>query len=205
MTQPDTIERGLRLTPIDRPRGLLLRLFSWWFKTRLGKVMMPLRVIMPRFPAMVLPHLLTVRLTQGKLDLDATLCHLVEVHASRLNGCTFCEDLHRAVAYGDVDARDKYARLHDLDDPAFSPAERAALRYVQQAREQGQVDDAVFAELRRHFDEGQVVQLTWLNAVVNYTNLLALPLGLVSEGFCELAARRAGVASGVVDGGSTAQ
>jgi len=54
-------------------------------------------------------------------------------------------------------------RIGALDDPTsevFSPRERAALRFAElMAGDHRQVDDAVFAELRRHFTEAQIVEL----------------------------------------------
>jgi alkylhydroperoxidase family enzyme len=52
------------------------------------------------------------------------------------------------------------------------------------------VDDATFAELRRHFDERAIVEITWLAAVENYFNLINLPLGIESDGLCAIAEKR---------------
>jgi alkylhydroperoxidase family enzyme len=50
--------------------------------------------------------------------------------------------------------------------------------------------DETFAELRRHFDDTAIVQITWLCAVENYFNLINLPLGIESDGLCAIAERR---------------
>ena len=43
----------------------------------------------------------------------------------------------------------------------FSPMERVALEYAERITTTGQkVDDALFAELKKHFSEGQIVELT---------------------------------------------
>jgi len=55
---------------------------------------------------------------------------------------------------------DKIAALDHLDSDVFTPRERAALRFADlMATEHLKVDDAVFAELRRHFSEAQIVEL----------------------------------------------
>jgi len=53
------------------------------------------------------------------------------------------------------------------------------------------VSDATFAELQRHFNEREIVEITWLNALENYYNLINLPLGIESDGLCAIAERRA--------------
>ena len=55
---------------------------------------------------------------------------------------------------------DKIAALDNLDSELFSPRERVALRFADlMATEHLRIDDAVFAELRRHFSEAQIVEL----------------------------------------------
>ena len=51
--------------------------------------------------------------------------------------------------------------------------------------------DETFEGLRKHFGEREIVDLTWLNAVGNYYNLMAVPLGIESDGLEEIALRRA--------------
>jgi alkylhydroperoxidase family enzyme len=54
----------------------------------------------------------------------------------------------------------KVAALDDLDSGVFTPRERAALRFAElMAVDHHKVDDAAFAELRRHFTEAEVVEL----------------------------------------------
>ncbi len=43
--------------------------------------------------------------------------------------------------------------------------------------------------LKKHFDERDI-EITWLNAVGNYYNLLAVQLGLESDGLLDLALQR---------------
>ena len=50
---------------------------------------------------------------------------------------------------------------------------------------------ATFEALRRHFSEREIVEITWVNAVENYYNLINLPLGIESDGFCSLVQARA--------------
>ena len=63
---------------------------------------------------------------------------------------------------------------------------------MEEATQTRHVDDATFAALQKHFDDTQIVAITWLNAVENYFNLLNGPLGIGSDGLCAIADRRKG-------------
>ena len=49
------------------------------------------------------------------------------------------------------------------------------------------VSNATFEALRKHFSEREIVEITWLNAVENYYNLINIPLEIESDGFCAIA------------------
>lgn len=184
---------GLRLAPLDRPAGLLLRLFDWAFRRRLGKVMTPSRVIYARFGTLLWRQLPLYHLLETGLSIERELRHLIEIRVSTLNGCTFCADLHSANAQLDQVAREKLAALDEHEThPAFGERERAALAYVSEIARNACASDAVFQRLRASFDDREIVELTWLQAFTTYLNRMAVPLGIGSDGFCALAAARAG-------------
>lgn len=73
----------------------------------------------------------------------------------------------------------------------FSPMERAALEYAERITTTGQkVDDALFAELKKHFSEGQIVELTAAIAMENFRSKFNPPLGIEAQGFCMVPAKR---------------
>ena len=87
---------------------------------------------------------------------------------------------------------DKFDALPEYrTSPLFSERERAALDYVDEATRNKRVSDATFDALRPHFNDREIVELTWLNALENYYNLINLPLGIGSDGLCAIAQRRA--------------
>ena len=64
--------------------------------------------------------------------------------------------------------------------PLFSPAERVALRYADAITlSDRDVEDALFEELREHYDEEQVLELTmgiaWENASTKFNRALRIP------------------------------
>lgn len=73
----------------------------------------------------------------------------------------------------------------------FSPMERVALEYAERITMTGQkVDDALFAELGKHFSEGQIVELTAAIAMENFRSKFNPPLGIEAQGFCMVPVRK---------------
>ena len=76
------------------------------------------------------------------------------------------------------------------DSPLFSEAERAALEYAERMTITGErVDDALFGELKRHFSEAQIVELTAAIALENFRSKFNPALGVEAQGFCPLPER----------------
>jgi len=75
--------------------------------------------------------------------------------------------------------------LNWRDSKLFSPAERVALEYAERITyTDRQVDDALFAELKKHFTEAQIVELTAAIAMENFRSKFNPPLGIEAQGFC---------------------
>ena len=181
----------MRLAPIERPDSLLVRLAYWISKRQLGAVITPMKIIYARVPRLLWSTLAINRAAE-RLSLDPALNLLVTTQTALLNGCTFCADLHLAQAVQAKLGRERFRDLLDFaQSPHFSERERAALTYTEEVTRQRKVSDATFARLRSHFSEKEIVELTWLNAVGNYFNLMAVPLELESDGLEEMALQRA--------------
>lgn len=74
----------------------------------------------------------------------------------------------------------------------FSAAERAALEYAERMTITGQrVDDALFDQLKQHFDEAQIVELTAAVALENFRSKFNVPLQVEAQGFCIVPQRSA--------------
>lgn len=75
--------------------------------------------------------------------------------------------------------------LNWRDSKLFSPAERAALEYAERITyTDRQVDEALFAELKKHFTEAQIVELTAAIALENFRSKFNPTLGVEAQGFC---------------------
>jgi len=86
----------------------------------------------------------------------------------------------------DGDGEEKLAAVNGWRDSAlFSEAERAALDYAERITITGQrVDDALFARLKAHFTEAQIVELTAAVALENFRSKFNPALGIEAQGFC---------------------
>jgi len=181
----------MRLEPIEKPSGLLMRIAYWLSRRQLGRVMSSLTVIYARAPAIAWPGAWIVRTLERGLSLEPELRLLVTTQSSLLNGCTFCADLHMAQAVQARIGLEKFKALPDFEtSPLFSERERAVLAYTAEVTRRRSASDASFETLRKHCNEKEIVEITWLNAIGNFFNLMAVPLQLESDDFTALALRR---------------
>ena len=69
-------------------------------------------------------------------------------------------------------SEDQIQHLADFEKRVdFAPAEKAALRLAERmTRDAHEVDDALWAELRRHFNEGEIIELAAAIGLFNYFN-----------------------------------
>jgi len=111
--------------------------------------------------------------------LEVPLLHLIKLRASQINGCAYCIDMHwkdlRAVGENEQ-------RLYGLDawreSPYYTNRERAALAWTEAVTliTEGQVPDQVYEEVRPHFTEKELADLTFAVATINAWNRLAISL-----------------------------
>ena len=75
--------------------------------------------------------------------------------------------------------------LNWRDSKLFSEAERVALEYAERITyTDRQVDDALFVDLKKHFTEAQIVELTAAIAFENFRSKFNPTLGVEAQGFC---------------------
>jgi alkylhydroperoxidase family enzyme len=67
----------------------------------------------------------------------------------------------------------------------FSEAERLALEYAERITyTDRRVDDALVAELKNHYSDAQIVELTAAIAMENFRSKFNPALGIEAQGFC---------------------
>jgi len=177
------------LSPIDKP-GFVMRLVYRIARRQYGKVLMPLRVIYSRAPVLLLVGLLIEWIRSHALRLEPELVLLVGARVSAHHGCDFCHDLGVALAVRRGIGPDRFNELGRWrESAAFTPRERAALAWVDDILDDGQIEPATAAEARKFFSEREVVELTWLQASETYFDVQAHPLGIPSDGLVAIARR----------------
>jgi alkylhydroperoxidase family enzyme len=73
------------------------------------------------------------------------------------------------------------------ESPLYNDAERAAMAFAETMTVTGRkVDDDLFARVRAHFTEAQVVELTAAVALENFRSKFNTALGIEAQGFCTL-------------------
>ena len=109
--------------------------------------------------------------------LEIPLLHLIKLRASQMNGCGYCIDMHwkdlRAIGANEQ-------RLYGLDAwreaPYYTDSERAALAWTEAVTRVAdtQAPDEVYEEVRPHFTEKEIADLTFAVATINAWNRLAI-------------------------------
>jgi alkylhydroperoxidase family enzyme len=94
-------------------------------------------------------------------------------------------------------SEEKLAALAEYaENPLFTSAERAALRYTEEMTLASvDVPDDVFEEVKRHFNTEQIVDLTATIALENMRARFNRALQIESDSFCRLPAHHPALAS----------
>ncbi|MGB2645182.1 MAG: carboxymuconolactone decarboxylase family protein [Candidatus Acidiferrum sp.] len=114
--------------------------------------------------------------------LEHSLVHLLKMRASQINGCAYCLDMHSkdARALGETEQR-----LYELnawrETPFYTDRERAALSWIESITlvSETHVPDSVYEEVRKQFNEKEIVDLTLVATAINAWNRLAISLRAV--------------------------
>jgi AhpD family alkylhydroperoxidase len=121
--------------------------------------------------------LLAVHQYLAKAFTDAKLRALIELRASQINGCAFCLDMHSNEArhLGETQQRlDCLAAWREA--PFFTERERAALAWTEAITHvaETRVPDEVYAEVKKHFDDKELVDLTAAIGMINLWNRMSV-------------------------------
>lgn len=104
---------------------------------------------------------------------------LVNLRVSQINGCGVCVDMHwRFLLKQGAEPRHLNAIAGWREAPFFSVRERAALAWAEAVNALPQRDDtdAAYRELREHYSETEVVELSYAIAAIRGWNVLNLSL-----------------------------
>ncbi|MBX3390060.1 MAG: carboxymuconolactone decarboxylase family protein [Phycisphaeraceae bacterium] len=138
---------------------------------------MAMRMNYPKAAPEIYKAMLAVEAALHASGFEAALLHLVKLRASQINGCAFCIDMHwkDAKAVGETDIR-----LYSLDawqeSPFYTEKERAALEWTEALTRisETHAPDPAFEELKKHFDEKQIAELSWAISLINAWNRVSI-------------------------------
>ncbi|HYE36923.1 carboxymuconolactone decarboxylase family protein [Methylocaldum sp.] len=176
-------------TPPDHRFPWYVRLFFWNQKRRYGSVLESAR-LWGRTPKVFA----ALALLYGALDrrtspIEPPLRSLITVRVSQINGCRFCVDLNSFIVLRRGLDPEKLAAIAEFDkSPLFSEREKAALAYAEAVTDSGRHPTSEhFEQLRRHFDDDAIIELTALIAFQNLSSKFNAALGVEPQGFCNIA------------------
>ena len=112
-----------------------------------------------------------------KSGLERDLLELVKIRASQINGCAFCLDMHTKDARARGESEQRIYGLNAWRETSYyTEKERATLAWTEAVTTISghQVSDELYTEMRRHFTEKQLVDLTWAVVAINGWNRMAI-------------------------------
>ena len=175
------------LTPVARPKSLMLKFSYRYTRKHFGQVPEPLSVFCARMPAAFTRFYLKNGMLERKLELSTDTTVLIREHVAGTNGCGYCMDANRwsAINKAGVHA-DKLDALGDYrTSPLFSEPERAAIQFAGELTEDRRVNSETFTALAQHFSEREICEIVFLVASEHLYNLNNLGLNIGSAGMCE--------------------
>lgn len=125
----------------------------------------------------VFKAMLNMELAVRRGSLEPALLELVKMRASQINVCGYCLDMHSkdARAAGETEQR-LYALPAWREAPFYSARERAALAWTEAVTQvsTNDLDDALYQEVHKEFDDRGMVDLTLAIIAINGWNRLAI-------------------------------
>lgn len=140
---------------------------------------MPSRINLNRVAPQGYEAMLALQAYVNQCGLEQPLMELVKIRASQLNGCAFCIDMHTrdALKHGI-----SQQRMHLLnawrEAPLYSERERAALAWTEALTfiAEGHAADEVYQQVRPHFSDKELADLSFAIATINAWNRLAIAM-----------------------------
>lgn len=178
------------MTRIDgvtqREAGPLVRLVYRLSRRQLGRDATPITLYAHR-PRLLLGYGMFEKAVGDKPRVDATVRALVQLKGAALLGCEFCIDIGSHLARESGVSEDQLLDLWRYESsPHYDERERCALDLtVGMTRTPVDVPDELFARLRGHFDDAQLVELVNLVAVENLRSRFNATFQIEPDGFSE--------------------
>lgn len=143
--------------------------------------------IYAQIPGLLLSYAMLEWTTSELGRVNQRLRFLAELKAATLTHCEYCIDLgSRAARLVGLSDEDLLALPRYQESELFTDLEKLVLDYaVGMSRTPVDVPEALFAKLRQHFNEDQLVELTHVIALENLRGRFNMALGIGAAGFSE--------------------
>lgn len=178
------------MTRIDRmpasKANPLVRLIYRLSRRQLGRDVDPVAVY-AHSPRLLIGYAMLEQATAKEQHVEERLKVLAETKAAAIVNCAFCCDIASSIArHAGVTEQQLLAMAHYGDSEEFTPLERLVLDYASaMSRTPTGVTDELFAAMREHFDERQMVELTNVIALENMRARFNSAFDMTPAGFSE--------------------
>jgi alkylhydroperoxidase family enzyme len=190
------VDQGLNadsfLPPVEKPRGLVMKLVDAIARRQFGKVPGQVEVFCARLPIAFGLFTSKIARLDKKLQLQPETVLLIREQVARINVCLFCIDIGRwfmlkaSMNQAKFDALEQYGV-----SPLFTDAERAALDYVTELTRDKKVDPNTFARMAGYYSEREICEIVWLVASEHFYNMTNIGLNIHSDMLCDISRKKA--------------
>jgi len=166
--------------------GPLVKLTYRLSRRKLGRDVDPIGVY-AHAPRLLMGYGMLEQATAAQHTVPERLKALAELKAAALVTCEFCADIGSALArQAGVSEEQLLALPRYRDSEAFDELERLVLEYaVGMSSTPASVTDELFGEMRAHFSERQLLELTNVIALENMRARFNLAFDMTPAGFSE--------------------
>jgi len=180
---------------IDPPRRIpiVLRLGIWIAERKVGKVLLPPRLLAWYPRAAIGAGVMEGLVAHEDGRATARLLKLVRMQVSFMSACPFCIDLNSAefanagISQQELECLRDQSPLEHLE--TLAPAERLALQYARALTgTPARADGSLIAELRAAFSERELVVIASTIAQVNFWTRFNVGLGVPPAGVSDVCA-----------------
>jgi alkylhydroperoxidase family enzyme len=175
------------LSPIENPKGLVMKLAYYFTRKQFGKVLTPLKVHSARLPASFGFFYTKIGKLDKKLLLPPETIMLIREQVARTNVCLFCIDIGRLATIQASMNQDKFDALDEYStSPIFTDAERAVLDYVTELTKNKSVDPGTFTRMSGYYSEREICEIVWLVSSEHVYNITNIGLNIHSDMLCDI-------------------
>lgn len=115
-------------------------------------------------------------------SLDRKLYEMLYLRVSFINGCHYCQQHHLASSKRVGLTAEDWKALQEGSYSRYGEKEQIAFAYAEKlTRTPREIADADVEKLKKHFSDGEIVDLHLLVGLANLTNRFTDPLGLEVE------------------------